>query len=112
MAHACSNVRSIFIFYVCNVREKPKGLLQSLQQRKEKKGSVEGEIRSSLLMLDLKEDRLYDPGKEDEGKSRMLQNEIEEFRMHHNGSCSRFIIAYGFTNVNKSIHFNERIAIW
>ena len=29
-------------------------------------------------MLDLKTNKLYEPGKEDEGKSRMLQNEIEK----------------------------------
>ena len=34
-----------------------------------KEGYVEREIRSSLLMLDLKPDKLYDSGKEDEGKT-------------------------------------------
>ena len=50
-------------------REGHGGIYKAQQRKKEESERLrgEGEIRSSLLILDLKESKLYDPGKE-EGK--------------------------------------------
>ena len=55
-----------FLLVSC-VEESHSGLYKAQQWKQEVKGSLEREIKSSLLILDLKDGRLQDSGKE-EGK--------------------------------------------
>ena len=65
-----SSLRLCFFFLVSVVVERPWWPMQSPNKgRKKKIESLEERgIRSSLLILDLKDSKLYDSGKQEEGK--------------------------------------------
>ena len=50
------------------VEERPWWPIQAPQRKKEESQRLRGEIRSSLLILELKDGRLQDSGKQEEGK--------------------------------------------
>ena len=61
----------LFFCLVSYVVERPWWPIQSLNngRKKEAKGSEEKDIRSSLLILDLKDGKLKNSGKQEEGKT-------------------------------------------